>query len=379
MANYIDAGTRKSYASGAKSFITFCDVEGIPPFPVDPVWLCAWILTVTTYVSVPSLKVYLAGIRFEQGLTGLEWTISGNEQVRRILLYVKKRYGCKSSLSKLPITLSMVARMAESLSGWPNLELMSHNHRLFITMSVLAVMGFMRGGEFLHSIRSNRPPLLSRDIRIIEHESIRFVSISIKKPKARWWLSDEFARCFSSALFPLLDPVRLLTGYRNLSVVSLLPFEPAFRMEGGSTASKKRFLDDTISLLRSSNLYVAYVDRFGNAGSLVAASWRAGGVRTAKDAGVQDSIIMVLGRWSSMAWMRYFSASVSDIRDAVSAMWQSVHSNNIPRLLQQQVGFDFPLVEDLSDAAESIRSAVSHRRAPPLPFEAGSPNRRSVG
>ena len=54
--------------------------------------------------------------------------------------------------------------------------------------------------------------------------------------------------------------------------------------------------------------------------SLCAASWRAGGVRTAMDAGVHEYTIMAYGRWTSKAWKSYMQTSNLDLWRAARMM-----------------------------------------------------------
>ena len=56
---------------------------------------------------------------------------------------------------------------------------------------------------------------------------------------------------------------------------------------------------------------------------LKAASWRAGGVQTAAQAGLSESMIMFLGRWTSCAWRHYLIHTPVDIQSAAQLMWAS--------------------------------------------------------
>jgi hypothetical protein len=381
LSNHVASSTKRSYASGANSYMSFCTMEGVAPFPVDALWLCAWLIYAAMYVTVPSLLTYLAAVRYEHGSRGFPWVLSGNEQVRRVILYVKKKYGCKQVSKKLPISLSMVMKMALLLPGWPSPVSMSHDDRLFVCMSVLAVLGFLRGGEFLASAGSSRDPLLAREVRVVCKENVKFVSVSISRPKARWWIPYETAQCFSDPSSPALDPAHLLESYRSFSDVPLPPFGPAFRRASGDIASKTWFVKRTTQLLAQSHLLFSQVSWLGVQQKVLAASWRAGGVRTAKDAGVSDSVIMVLGRWASSAWLRYFSSSSSDVRHAVRAMWQS--SSSVNHRVLDQVGVAFPHQRAVSGIVHEVRLAVANRQAADHPAAravyVGSPNRRSVG
>ena len=64
-------------------------------------------------------------------------------------------------------------------------------------------------------------------------------------------------------------------------------------------------------------------DESGKPVAVKSASWRAGGVQSAKMAGLSDGTIMALGRWSSIAWTNYVFASVSDLQKATGSTWSA--------------------------------------------------------
>ena len=71
-------------------------------------------------------------------------------------------------------------------------------------------------------------------------------------------------------------------------------------------------------------------DQTGHAAPVHAVSWRAGGVRSAMDAGVSVPMIMMLGRWRSIAWQSYFMQTKEDIRLAQAAIWRPTLSTPAP-------------------------------------------------
>jgi hypothetical protein len=54
----------------------------------------------------------------------------------------------------------------------------------------------------------------------------------------------------------------------------------------------------------------------------MAASWRAGGVRTAVDAGVPEYPIMQYGRWRSQPWKHYLCATPLDLYGSALKMFK---------------------------------------------------------
>ena len=328
ITGHVVPSTLSGYKSAVSSFESFCAAHGVPAFPVDMLWLCSWLVFSAMSVSVPSLKVYLAGIRFECGSRGLIWAGNGNEFVRRTIRFLKRRYGCVSSRNKVPISISLISKLCPFLPGWPVVHSMSHDDRLWIAASVIATMGFLRGGEFLSSPSSSRPVLRGRHVIEVCSGGLQHVSVAIAQPKSRWWLPFETARCFQAPSGCLLDPVWLLSVYRSLSTVALGPDLPAFRLADGSTLSRNWMVGRTVQLLALADIHV--VDSLGAPASVFASSWRAGGVVSAKAAKIGDDVIKILGRWASNAWTSYSSSSLHDLRFAARSMLNSGIDDDSP-------------------------------------------------
>ena len=304
--NHVIAGTRSSYASAVVQFVRFVEARGgAPAFPVHEVWVAAWVLFAAMDISIPSLKGYLSALRYEQGCRGFAWKLGGNELVRRAMRYVSRVYGAPKRSLKFPITVEVLRRILPCLSGWPDLRLMSHDDRVFAAASAIGVFGFLRGGEFLWSKASGRPVLRREDVAIKTVGSAKVVEISIKHPKARWWLASEPVLCMSPSVASSLDPVWLMEGMMNLGPPGG-PADPAFCMADGSALPKAWMLAKTRNLLDEAGLH--FPDHLGASVDVAAASWRAGGACTAKRAGVSDATICHMGRWASNSFLRYTSA-----------------------------------------------------------------------
>ena len=100
---------------------------------------------------------------------------------------------------------------------------------------------------------------------------------------------------------------------------------PAFVLADGSPLSKQWMLTRTSDLLAKAK--VILTDSDGKIVPVRASSWRAGGVQSAKAAGVSDGVIMAMGRWTSAAWVNYLFAPGVDLRRAASRMWTSSASS----------------------------------------------------
>ena len=66
--------------------------------------------------------------------------------------------------------------------------------------------------------------------------------------------------------------------------------------------------------------------RLGAPVKVLASSWRAGGVQSAKEAGLSDPLVMTLGRWSSSAWENYAFSSTDALCNASTDLWTAAVS-----------------------------------------------------
>jgi hypothetical protein len=69
--------------------------------------------------------------------------------------------------------------------------------------------------------------------------------------------------------------------------------------------------------------HIHLLDSDGKRVKVKASSWRAGGVESARSAGISDEVIMTMGRCASTAWMSYAFSSAASLQVAVAAMWKS--------------------------------------------------------
>jgi hypothetical protein len=151
--NYLVPTTRRNYDYLARAYVDFCELRDMQPWPADEVKICAWMLRLTTRVKPSSLKVYLAAVRFVQINLGHDWSITGSEAVRRTKRYIKRRFPRGEKGQKFPVTLRVLRDALPLLPDWPDVTRMRYDDLLVATAAIIAVCGFLRGGEFLHRPR----------------------------------------------------------------------------------------------------------------------------------------------------------------------------------------------------------------------------------
>ena len=313
---------RKGYESAARSYIKFCSLRGLPPFPADGIKLAAWLVRIASHVKHTSMKVYLAAVHYQQVLEGMPWEVIGYDHVRNALHWVRRTFPCDPKGAKFAVTLSLLRRLFPFLAGWPHLASMSHEDRLFAAASWIAVMSFFRGGEFLSSPGSKRAILTRSAIRYAFQDGSELLVTAVPQPKATCWLPTVDVPCYGG-VDPVFHPVVLWRAYDSGSPVahSAPPQSvPAFHLSDGSALTKAWLTKRTASLCTLAG--VELVDDLGKALSIKMASWRAGAVRSAMDAKppISEPIIMELGRWKSIAWRSYFLHSAIDVQGAAQGM-----------------------------------------------------------
>jgi hypothetical protein len=341
LQTHVTPKTVKGYASAFNKWARYCDARDIPLFPATELWICGFIVEASTSISQDSLKWYLSAIHYHQGLEGTPWAVNGSEVIRRTMRMTKRLYGSNGRGIKMPLSCSTLASMFVHIPHYPMFGQMSHDDRLFVTASVIAVSAFLRGGEFLTYSGNQRRVLLQSEVQIIDGPSLtKSIEVSIAKPKNMWWLKAAKVPCSiptEGTALPIL-PWVMLVLYREFARnagVTLSDDGPAFVMQNGSPLNRDWMVAKSQALLTAAQ--ITFVDQSGRQAPVKAASWRAGGVRSALDANVPVPVIMDLGRWRSMAWERYALISSQDKANAMASMWSSS-----PYSLPSRVGSTCP-------------------------------------
>lgn len=328
MVNHVVKNVRGTYSSATKSFLLFCSLRDLRPWPADGFMVAAWLRDLASSVAVASFKMYLAGIRYHQILCGFPWMLDGDEQVRRMLRFLKRKFPGSAKAAKVPVTLGVLRAIFPLLAGWPDARCMSHDDRLFVAASLVAVAGFLRGGEFLSSRKSDRPILTAALVRIVRIEGSLAVRVSIRQPKAMWWVEAQDVPCFARKEAPSFCPVLWWDSFSSLSPkfvrasgLGRLSSLPAFHRASGAPLSRDWMVGRTSELMAGAGIEIK--DAAGKPSSVKASSWRAGGVRSAANALISGPTIKLLGRWSSDAWESYLMESARDLLRASQQMWKA--------------------------------------------------------
>lgn len=357
--------TRRKYTSIGSSYVHFCELRDVDPWPACDIRVAAWMLRICTTVKWTSMGSYLAGLRDQQLSLGMAWELKGSERIRRSMRWIKRKFPCNPVGVKFAVSLAVLRSILPRLKEWPKLEAMSHDDRLFATASMAGTAGMLRAGEFTTSPRSSRGVLPMENVRVRVVGGAPALVLSIPQPKARWWLQDVDVPCIGcgdegSPFYPVRlwralvegSPAVARAGKAGSGTGKL----PAFHFADGSPLTRDWLVRRTSELAIAAG--VSMVDNAGRPLPVKSASWRAGGVRSATDASLSDPMVMFLGRWKSGAFKNYMCHTPVDVRRAARKMWAAKSS-------VQRSGEDskaFLVVRDPSGASDrSIRAIASSK------------------
>jgi hypothetical protein len=252
-------------------------------------------------VKVKSVVKYTCGIRFAHILEGFDWSLTGNPLVQLTIKSLKKKYPTSNVLQKVPLSLSMLLRMCASMSGWPSLSKLSFDDLTWATASAIGFYACLRGGEFFVQPKSERPILTGGAVSIRAAPTGPYVFIEVPSPKTRKDLVSIPAIAMSTVKGFCFDPVILLTLYRERAAaksIHVLGKNAAFKSSDGKPISRV-FMVSRAEKLRSA-AGIEILNSSGNPIKVSAASWRAGFVLSARQAGVLPDVIRNNGRWASV-------------------------------------------------------------------------------
>jgi hypothetical protein len=304
--------------SQTKTYLEFCAVYEIEPWPATETILSAWALILATCIKAQCIPGYISGVRYHQRILGVPAPVERHGYISCTLRYIKRKYGVRVRENRVSLTMPVVRTILALLPGWPVLADLSHDDRMFAAASVIGLMGCLRGGEFLFST-GKRPLLRFKHIKIRSDPVFQGVIVTVERPKAKPWQLEQDVRCFNVPGAGVFNAAALFRAYRDLSCVPLTPEGPAFANSAGHALTRDAMVARTTALLQQAD--IVQLDPEGNVCVVEASSWRAGAVRSGRDANLSDPIIMAWGRWSSSAWTNYLSQTAQDLKKAAESAW----------------------------------------------------------
>ena len=253
------------------------------------------------HLTHSSIKVYLSAVRNLLVQVGLheEFTRQLSPRLQLVLKGIKRDESKTAPLpARLPITVDIMSKIKAVLLQCPE----EYDNILLWAACCLAFFGFLRCGEFTVPTQSEYDPgahLSVGDILLDSRSSPTTIQVTIKQSK-----TDPFRQGVQLHLGKTgleICPINAIVPY--LAVRGASP-GPLFMFEDGSFLTRPRFATMISKTLRQAGIddkqYATH-------------SFRIGAATTAKEAGISDVHIKMLGRWKSNAYQLYVRTPRSEL------------------------------------------------------------------
>lgn len=253
--------------------------------------LSAWISNLGSQgLPAKTIKSYLTGVRSGQidiGLADLD--VFHHPSLQRIVNGIKRLQGERETRERLPVTRKVLIDLISQLDQ--STKIGATLHAAFC----LAFAAFLRCGEFTYTARE----CLTNDFDAwhLTRRSITFQDdhITLSLPSSK---TDPFRRGVTLTIAEVDDSACAVASLRHL--YKYFPESSSAPLFTTSTGSFTR--DYVTSRLRSGLAQLGYTGNYSGH------SFRRGAATSAREAGLTDAEIQLLGRWKSDAYLLYIQA-----------------------------------------------------------------------
>ena len=284
-----------TYFTAWSNYQSFTSSAAISSLPLNQQVLSFYVTSLARTLAFKSIKVYLSGIQFYSNMCGFDSRISGMTQLFYILRGIRRVQGSRFTRPRRPaITINHLVTIIHFLT---NSNKLSYHDKLMLHSAVcLAFFGLLRSSEYVCPTTTTFYPeasLLITDISI--NQSVAHIRIKSSK-------TDPFRVGCSIRIGTtgtVTCPVAALS--RFMSVHAFTP-GPLFRFQNGSFLTRNilaQIVQEALPHLRHVNTH----------------SFRIGGASAAASAGIPDSTIQIMGRWSSNTFVQYIRMSDSSVHN----------------------------------------------------------------
>ena len=255
-----------------------------------------------------SIKTYLAAVRNLQLMMGLPdpRDTTSLPRLRLTLTGIKRvqaEAGGKPPVTRLPITPPILRRIRELWDARPSRQ----DYVMPWAAMTLCFFGFFRSGEVTVPTQeafNARTHLSWGDVAIDNPGNPQAIRVHLRHSK-----TDQFGKgteVIMGRTGDLLCPVAAVAAFMRTRGTSPGPF---FVFRDGTALTKAKFVQITRQALQDLGL---------PEGQFAGHSFRIGAATAAAQAGLEDSCIMMLGRWNSAAFLRYIRTPKTDLAAATA-------------------------------------------------------------
>ncbi|KAL9976443.1 hypothetical protein ACROYT_G013744 [Oculina patagonica] len=270
----IAPSTRRAYQAGIRRYSTFCYSRQWDPFPASELQLRYFASWLSDQVSFPTIKLYLAGIRYAHIENRLTDPFADAPLLHLLLRGIKRTNGL-SSRRRLPITMSVMRQLKGALSADP--QFASQDKLMLWSAFTLAFFGFLRSSEFTSPSSTYFNSLVH-----LSHSDISFTSDGSLTMQLKASKTDPFRKGCSIKLAPSGRSVCAVRAmHRYLAHQPSRSATPLYLFSTGQFLTR----DKVTSILR------ILLQRLGFATERYAShSFRIGAATTAAEAGLPPGL-----------------------------------------------------------------------------------------
>ena len=285
--------SRNTYRSGWRSYVYFCNSNFLPVVPVTQqnlIYFCTY--SANRQLTHGSILIYLTAIKYFSQTLGYPFTTTEMHGLFHLLRGIRRIQGNSLTRPKRqPITLNHLRTL--------RYHYFTHHvadHAMLWCASTMAFFGLLRSSEYCAPGPSSHidSTLMIQDVQFSFNRSS--LSIRIKASK-----TDPFRQGITIRLFKINSP--------------FCPVEAAIAYVDRRSHTHGPFFQfsNATYLTRSSMASILH-EVFYPSVTINTHSFRIGGASAAASAGLPDSVIQTLGRWSSDCFRLYIRASTQDLR-----------------------------------------------------------------
>ena len=301
MGNSLAQSTIKTYNSGWKSYRVFCGQLSRPFLPLLEDTLTLFCTVSSRRVGFKTIKVYLAGIQYHSIMAGYNEHINSMHSLYYLLRGIRRTQGNNHSRpSRDPITVTQLHQLLDYIKR----QFGRFDATMLSSAVTLAFFGLLRVSEYTSASRVGSDlnhTLCVADVSVSSSVEIAFIYLkSSKTDPFRVGVNIRIGSTGSR-----ICPVRALFSYIQIHP-SLTG--PLFVFNDGRFLTREDIVNLLFRCFGSTNINTH--------------SFRIGGASAAASAGISDSTIQILGRWSSDAYKRYLRIS-----DASVLSWSQQMAN----------------------------------------------------
>ena len=300
----------RTYRSGLSRFLSFCQQEHLPAFPLSESTLCRFVAYLFNQsISSSSIRLYLSALRFfqiERG--GQDPSMSAMPRLCYVLRGTARQQATCVRPARLPITIDILHQLFAVWSNSPSV----HEATMLWAACTLGFFGFLRAGEFTVVPNGNQALLSPADIQVDSHHNPTYLVVQLRGSK-----TDPFGRGHTLYIGSTRSRICPVTAVLAYLAIRPRPQGPLFLHADGSPLTRSQLIAEVWAALQGSGLDLSWYTGH---------SFRIGAATSAAQARLSDPLIQIPGRWRSSVFQCYLRTPASTLVSVSQAILQAQQS-----------------------------------------------------